>query len=97
MFTKANWRLVMSSKCSNGCIHEYEDVDRGLQMSCWAPNRGAQVRIFAFRGDSQKRTFADEVSMIRAYEQAPGIVCFSCGAIRRNVSDLRLDTASQAG
>lgn len=81
MFTVPDWRFVMSSTGSNGCILDYEDHDRGLQMSVWSPKRGEQRAVYVFRGDPLKRAFADEDSMIRAYELEPGAVCCVCGAV----------------
>ncbi len=89
MFTEPDWQTVMSTKFVDGCLHEYEDIERGLQQCLWAPSHGSQKRAFGFRADPLKRRFPDEESMIRAYEQAPGVICLTCGAI--------LDTATPGG
>ncbi len=83
MFTVPDWRLVSSMTSRNGCALSFEDeAGRGLEMAVWAPVRGKKKTVYAFRSDLQKRRFAHEDAMLRAYEKVPGILCVCCRAIR---------------
>lgn len=76
-----DWRTISTMHGSFGSCHLMMDEVRGLRWVSIVSPSGRQADEYAFKADTQNRAFADEDSMLAAYEKSPGVVCATCGAI----------------